>query len=178
MTPEDTRSETGATRVTESTAANPKASVCRDMNDVRELRSNEFALADTAWLEYHDTSGDPSRDRIFALFCEGKLVSLARCRRHPDGLEVDGVFTLPAYRGHGCSSAVMAALTEACHNDELFMYAISTLTGFYSRFGFEPIPENSLPQSVQERYRWASGNLEGVQVLPMRRKPGWQPGRA
>jgi len=36
----------------------------------------------------------------------------------------------------------------------------------------ESIPERSLPRSVQERYRWASGDLDGAEVLPMRRRPG------
>jgi len=171
MTPKDTGTGINATGGEKWTAAAP-APGCGDISDVRELRSDEFSLADTAWLEYHDTTGDPLRDRIFALFDRGNVISLARCRRHPDGLEVDSVFTLPEYRGRGCASAIMGALTEACHNDELLMYAISSLEGFYARFGFEPIPESSLPQSVQERYRWASGNLDGAEVLPMRRRPG------
>ena len=139
---------------------------------VRELRASEFPLADKVWLDYHDTSGDPATDRIFAVFSDGEIISLARCRRHADGIEVDGIFTPVRYRRKGYSRLAAGALVEACHNDELYMYAVSHLTGFYSQLGFEPIPESALPPAVRERYTWAAGNLEGAEVQPMRRTPG------
>ena len=138
----------------------------------RELTAGEFPLANAVWLEYHDTAGDPESDRIFAAFVEGTIVSLARCRRHPDGFEVDGVFTRDQFRHRGYSFTVVESLIEACHNDELFMYAVRGLAGFYARFGFEAVSEQDLPPSVQERYRWAAGNMEGADVQPMRRKAG------
>lgn len=139
----------------------------------RELLASEFSLADTLWLDYHETKGDPAQDRIFGVFVAGDLVSIARCRRHPDGLEVDGVFTPVLSRGKGYSSLVMEALTGACHNDDLFMYAVRHLEKFYGRYGFEPIPESILPPTIRERYTWATGNLEGAEVLPMRRQAGF-----
>jgi GNAT superfamily N-acetyltransferase len=139
---------------------------------VRELRSGEFPLANEAWRDYHETLGDPRQDRIFGVFADRELVSLARCRRHPDGLEVDGVFTPLPFRKKGYSRRAVDALVEACHNDDLFMYAVRHLAGFYSQFGFEPIPESALPPAIRERYTWAAGNLEGAEVLPMRRRAG------
>ncbi|MDD5142424.1 PAS domain S-box protein [Methanoregula sp.] len=138
----------------------------------RELLAGEFSLADEIWKEYHDTSGDPAVDRIFGVYQSGELVSIARCRRHPDGLEVDGVFTPASFRKKGYSRIVVGALVEACHNDDLFMYAVRHLEGFYHHYGFEPIPETLLPPAIRERYTWAAGNLEGAEVLPMRRKAG------
>ena len=139
---------------------------------VRELKVAEFDRAKAAWRDYHETTGDPSVDRIFGVFSEGALVSLARCRRHPGGLEVDGIFTPVMYRRRGHSRLAMGALVEACHNDELYMYAVSHLIGFYTGFGFEKIPEKNLPPTIRERYTWAAGNLEGAEVQPMYRKAG------
>lgn len=139
---------------------------------VRELTPAEFGDAALLWRDYHETTGDPALDRIFGVFCDGELVSLARCRRHEGGLEVDGIFTPVTHRGHGYSNLAVGALVEACHNDDLFMYAVSHLVGFYARFGFEPIPEKSLPPAIRERYTWAAGNLEGAEVQPMHRKAG------
>ena len=139
---------------------------------VRELRVAEFPLADTVWTEYHDTNGDPALDRIFGVFDSGELVSVARCRRHPDGLEVDGVFTPARLRKKGYARLAVDALVEACHNDDLYMYAVRHLEEFYRKSGFEPIPESGLPPKIRERYTWAAGNLEGAEVLPMRRKAG------
>ena len=144
-----------------------------DPQNARELTAEEFPLADAAWIHYHDTSGNPKTDRIFAVFIGTTIVSLARCRRHPDGMEVDGVFTLEEFRRRHFSSKVISALTEACHNDDLFMYSLRSLADFYMRFGFKAIPENQLPGSVQERYRWAAGNLAGADVVPMRRDAGF-----
>ena len=139
---------------------------------VRELASGEFPLADRVWLEYHDTTGDPGRDRIFGAFLGGELVSVGRCRRHPDGMEVDGIFTPARLRGRGYAHLVMGALVEACHNDDLYMYAVRHLAGFYAEFGFEPIPERDLPKSVRDRYTWAVGDMEGAEVQPMKREAG------
>ncbi|KAF5090209.1 GNAT family N-acetyltransferase [Methanoculleus horonobensis] len=140
--------------------------------DVRELTSAEFSAADEIWREYHGTAGDPARDRIFATFLAGQIVSLARCRRHPDGLEVDGVFTPEDCRNRGYGRTTMTALVTACHNDDLYMYAVESLTRFYAEFGFISIPERDLPPGIRERYTWAAGNMEGAEVRPMLRRAG------
>nr|WP_319376090.1 GNAT family N-acetyltransferase [uncultured Methanoregula sp.] len=140
---------------------------------VRELLPDEFGLADVIWKEYHETKGDPGLDRIFAVFTGKTPVSLARCRKHPDGFEVDGIYTPESYRGKGYSRLAVGALVEACHNDILYMYAVRHLVPFYATFSFEPIPETALPATIRERYTWAAGNLEGAEVLPMRRNAGW-----
>ena len=139
---------------------------------VKELVVSEFPRADALWKDYHETTGDPAKDRIFGAFFQGDLVSLARCRRHDGGFEVDGIWTPPPHRHKGYSRMAVGALIEACHNDDLYMYAVSHLTGFYARFGFLPIPEKDLPDPVRERYTWAAGNLEGAEVLPMVRRAG------
>jgi GNAT superfamily N-acetyltransferase len=139
---------------------------------VRELMADEFVQADEVWREYRDTEGDPATDRVFAVFLEGMVVSLARCRRHSDGMEVDGIFTPAAYRRRGYSRVAVGALVEACHNDDLFMHAVRNLVPFYRSFGFEIIAERGLPPTIRERYVWAAGNLEGAEVQPMKRGAG------
>ncbi|NLD57316.1 MAG: GNAT family N-acetyltransferase [Methanomicrobiales archaeon] len=139
---------------------------------VKELVVPEFLLADALWKDYHETTGDPAKDRIFGVFYRGDLVSLARCRRHEGGIEVDGIWTPPQHRNKGYSRMALGALIEACHNDDLYMYAVSHLTGFYARFGFLPVPEKDLPDPIRERYTWAAGNLEGAEVQPMVRRAG------
>jgi PAS domain S-box-containing protein len=139
---------------------------------VRELMAGEFRLADEVWKEYHDTQGDPETDRVFAVFLGDDLVSIARCRRHADGMEVDGVFTPQRHRRKGYSHLAVSALVEACHNDDLYMHAIRNLVPFYQSFGFEIIAERDLPPTIRERYVWAAGNLEGADVQPMRRHAG------
>jgi PAS domain-containing protein/GNAT superfamily N-acetyltransferase len=141
--------------------------------EVREIVPDEFFWADAVWFEYHETRGDPAQDRIFAVIEDKGIVSLARCRRHTDGMEVDGIFTPAAYRNNGYSRLAVSALVEACHNDDLFMHAVRDLIPFYRSFGFEIIPERDLPQTIRERYVWAAGNLEGAEVQPMRRKAGF-----
>ncbi|MEI7855935.1 MAG: GNAT family N-acetyltransferase [Methanomicrobiales archaeon] len=141
-------------------------------HSVRELRSDEFPAADTFWVEYHETTGDPATDRIFAVFSGELLVSLARCRRHPDGMDVDGIFTPEEHRLKGYSRLAVGALVEACHNDDLYMHAVRHLIGFYTKQGFIPIAEKDLPPTIRERYVWAGGNLEGAEVQPMYRKAG------
>lgn len=139
---------------------------------VRELLSTEFSGAALVWRDYHETTGNPVTDRIFAVIAEGSIASLARCRYHPGGYEVDGIWTPPDFRKRGYSKLCIAALVEACHNDDLSMYAVRHLTGFYGTFGFVPVAEKDLPAAIRERYTWAAGNLEGAEVQPMVRRAG------
>jgi signal transduction histidine kinase len=136
---------------------------------VRELLSSEFSLAEELWIDYHNTKGDRRTDRIFAAIHDGRVVSVARCRRHPDGFEVDGVFTPSSRRGHGYANAAVWGLVEACGQDTLYMHSVLGLEGFYGIFGFEPIDEAELPQTIRDRFAWAGGEMEGANVKPMKR---------
>jgi signal transduction histidine kinase len=138
---------------------------------VRELSAAEFPVAEVLWTDYHETMGDPRTDRIFVGFSQEETVSVARCRKHPDGFEVDAVFTPSVHRGHGYAQAVMWGLVEACGYDTLFMYSVKNLTRFYSQYGFVAIAERELPLSISERYAWAAGEMEGANVAPMKRSP-------
>jgi GNAT superfamily N-acetyltransferase len=145
--------------------------------EVRELTADEFSAAAAVWFEYHETRGDPALDRIFAVFHNAEMVSLARCRRHPDGMEVDGIYTPAEHRNKGYSRLAVSALVEACHNDDLYMHAVTHLVAFYQSFGFEIIAERDLPPTIRDRYVWAAGNLEGAEVRPMHRKAGLRAAR-
>ena len=164
---------TGAERYAEEKTTEPEGAGTQGKPIVRELRSDEFPAADRIWVEYHETTGDPATDRIFAVFSGNRIVSLARCRRHMDGMDVDGIFTPADDRRNGFSRLAVEALVEACHNDNLYMHAVRHLTGFYAKQGFTPIPEKELPPTIRERYVWAGGNLEGAEVQPMCRKAGF-----
>ena len=136
---------------------------------VKELLSAEFPLADSLWTDYHETKGNPGSDRIFAAYHENSPVSLARCRKHTDGYELDAVFTPEPMRGHGFAKAAVAGLVEACGKNTLYMHSVLHLVDFYRQFGFIPIGEKDLPPTIRDRYAWAGGELEGADVRPMRR---------
>jgi len=138
---------------------------------VRELKKNEFSLAEEVWQQYHQQKADPGTDRIFGAFVEGELAAVARCRRHPDGLEVDGVFVPDDYRDRGYARKAVQELVDRCGSEPLFMHSTLDLVKFYASFGFEPIPESALPRSIKERFNFAEGELKGANVSPMKR-PG------
>ncbi|MDD1664496.1 MAG: GNAT family N-acetyltransferase [Methanomicrobiales archaeon] len=138
----------------------------------RELTTAEFLIAEEIWLFYHKQKTDPSTDRIFAIFADGVPAGVARCRRHPDGLEVDGVFVLEEFRNRGYARRIMDALVPACGNQDLYMHSTVELVPFYRAFGFEPISEQDLPRTIRERYSFAMGDLRMAQVQPMRRPAG------
>ena len=135
----------------------------------RELTKDEFSLAEEVWKTYHQQKGDPGMDRIFGVFVEGMLAAVARCRRHPDGLEVDGIYVPDDYRDRGYARKAVQALVEACGSEPLYMHSTLPLAGFYHSFGFGKIGEDELPRSIRERFDFPGGNLEGANVVPMRR---------
>lgn len=65
----------------------------------RELTPAEFHLAEKIWEQYRGQKADPAKERIFAVFDNGNLAATARFTRHPDGNEMDCVFSLDEYRG-------------------------------------------------------------------------------
>ncbi|HIH27063.1 MAG TPA: GNAT family N-acetyltransferase, partial [Methanoregulaceae archaeon] len=156
-------------------AKKAKTPVCLLYPDIRlevitrELDEAEFPLAREVWLHYHQQTGDPATDRIFGVFVEGMLACVARCRRHPDGLEVDGVFTLDDFRGRGYARIVMTALVEACGNEDLYMHSTTELVTFYGQYEFVPISESELPATIKARFDFAMGEMQGSNVQPMKR---------
>lgn len=136
---------------------------------VRELIADEFSIAEKIWLDYHANKSDPDNDRIFCVFVEDTPVSVSRCKRHTDGIEVDGVFTWEEFRGKGYGRIAMEALISACGDDDLYMHATLPLVPFYKSLGFTPIPERELPPTIRERYAWAMGEMTGSNVCPMKR---------
>lgn len=156
-------------------AKRAKTPVCLLYPDIRldvvtrELDDEEFPLAREVWLQYHQQTGDPATDRIFGVFVERMLACVARCRRHPDGLEVDGVFTLDDFRGRGYAREVMNALVATCGNEDLYMHSTTELVTFYGQYGFAPVPESDLPATIKARFDFAMGEMQGSNVQPMKR---------
>jgi nucleotide-binding universal stress UspA family protein/GNAT superfamily N-acetyltransferase len=136
----------------------------------RELAPEEFAIAEEVWQQYHQQAADRKTDRIFATFVDGVPAGVARCRKHPDGLEVDGVFILPEFRNRGYARKAMVALMEAFKTEAIYMHSTLELVPFYHTFGFESIPEQELPKTIRDRYSFAMGELQTAQVQPMVRQ--------
>ncbi len=141
--------------------------------NVRELSPHEMVRAEQElWIHYHQQKANTATDRLFAAFAGTQLVGVARCSRHPDGFEVDGVYVLEEYRRRGFARSVMKQLIEECgRNDTLYMHAKLELMEFYGGMGFYPIPELDLPKTIRERFDFVMGNLKGIDVCPMKRDP-------
>lgn len=145
---------------------------------VRELSPHELVRAeDELWIHYHQQKADPSTDRLFAAFAGTQLVGVARCSRHPDGLEVDGVYVLDEYRLRGFARSIMQQLIEECGKHEtLYLHSRVELREFYGSMGFYPVPEPALPDSIRGRSGVVGDAREITGICPMKRDP-LAPGR-
>ena len=145
--------------------------------DVRELTPAELIRAERElWTHYHQQTADRINDRLFAAFAGTKLIGVARCSRHPDGLEVDAVYVLDEYRRHGFARSVMLHLIEECGRQEtLYMHSKIELMDFYGSLGFYPMAESDLPKTIRDRFGFCMGNLKGIDVCPMKRDPSALP---
>ncbi|MCK9632609.1 MAG: GNAT family N-acetyltransferase [Methanoregula sp.] len=142
--------------------------------EVRELTPAEMVRAEKElWIHYHQQKADRNVDRLFAVFAGQRIIGVARCSRHEDGLEVDAVYVLDEYRLRGFARSVMILLIEECgRNETLFMHSKTELVNFYGSLGFRLIPEAELPKSIRDRFDFCLGDLNGISVCPMRREPG------
>ena len=137
----------------------------------RELTPAEFPLAEKVWYNYHQQTANPETDRIFGAFSDHILAAVARCKRHKDGLEIDGVYTLEQYRGHGFARRVVQSVVNACGHETLYLHSTLDLVHFYRSFGFVPIPERELPPTIKERLAFCLGEMNGCNACPMKRMP-------
>jgi len=142
--------------------------------EVRELTPPEMVRAEKElWIHYHQQKANRNLDRLFAVFAGQRIIGVARCSRHEDGLEVDAVYVLDEYRLRGFARSVMILLIEECgRNETLYMHSKTELVNFYGSLGFRLIPEADLPKSIRDRFDFCMGNLDGISVCPMRREPG------
>ncbi|MEN6341688.1 MAG: GNAT family N-acetyltransferase [Methanospirillum sp.] len=138
---------------------------------IRELAPEEFSLVDRLWQEYRGQQTDRAIDRVIGAFADGTLVGTARVRHHPDGLEVDGVFVSETHRGEGLARRLVRAVLDEFGSEPLWLHSTIPLIGFYGSFGWVPIPEAQLPQTIRERLAFCFGEMMGCGVSPMRRDP-------
>jgi GNAT superfamily N-acetyltransferase len=141
--------------------------------EVRELTAAEMVQAERElWIHYHQQKADREHDRLFAVFAGQRIIGVARCSRHQDGLEVDAVYVLEEYRLRGFARSVMVLLIEECgRNETLYMHSKTELVSFYGSLGFRLIPETELPPSIRDRFDFVMGDLDSIRVCPMRREP-------
>jgi N-acetylglutamate synthase-like GNAT family acetyltransferase len=140
--------------------------------EIRELRREEFPLAEKVWEHYRGQKANPEHERIFGAFVDGTLAATARCTHHPDGVEMDCVFTLDEFRGRGYAREVVARLLGECGSDHtIYIHSTLVLVSFYRSLGFHPISERTLPQSIRERFAFCFGEMEGCNAVPMARDP-------
>jgi GNAT superfamily N-acetyltransferase len=137
---------------------------------VRELKHEEFQLAEKLWEEYRDQKNDMPGERVFGVFDNSILAATARCTRHPDGLEMDCVFSSERFRGKGYARLAVQALINACGSEQIFIHSTLILISFYKTFGFVPIPEDKLPTTIRERFLFCFGEMVGCNVCPMTRQ--------
>jgi N-acetylglutamate synthase-like GNAT family acetyltransferase len=140
--------------------------------EVRELTPAEFPLAEKIWEQYRGQKANLATERIFGVFENGHLAATARFTRHPDGNEMDCVFTLDDYRKKGYARDAVQALIDVCGAEKIYIHSTLVLISFYKTFGWVPIPEHDLPQSIRERFIFCFGEMEGCNVCPMVREPG------
>lgn len=137
---------------------------------VRTLKPEEFPLAEKLWREYRGQKGDPSNERIFGVFNSAELAATARCTRHPDGLEMDCVFTPEKHRGKGYARIVVEALLDACGHEPIYIHSTLPLIAFYTSLGFKRIEERTMPQTIRDRFLFCFGEMEGCNAVPMVRQ--------
>ena len=136
----------------------------------RELTPAEFPIAEKVWTHYRNQKADPKTERIFGVFVDRSLAATARCTRHPGGLEMDCVFTLDEFRGHGYARDAVQALLDACGKETIYIHSTLVLIKFYKSFGWVPIGEKEMPQSIRDRFIFCFGEMEGCNAVPMVRK--------
>ena len=134
--------------------------------EIRELKREEFFLAEKLWEQYRGQKADPVHERIFGVFVDGELAATARHTKHPDGVEMDCVFVPEPDCGKGYARDAVEELIKHSGPEPIYIHSTLVLISFYKTLGFSPIPEDQLPQSIKERFAFCFGEMLGCNVCP------------
>lgn len=97
----------------------------------------------------------------------GTLVGTIQVRRHADGTcELASLAVRPALHGAGIGAALIGALRER-ESGPLYLYCSSSLAGYYTRFGFLPVPTYALPPSLRSLGWLSRAAAAFSQLLPV-----------
>jgi len=175
---EDSRTSGGLRRRFLKPAALQPAAGVEGSLVVRELFPHEFPhVEEEVWSHYRDRRAHPGSDRIFGALNGGCLLGAVRCRRHPDGCEVDRLSVLPEYRDQGIDRQLMDLLVRECgERDILYLHSQTGLITFYASFGFSPVSGRELPKTIRERFIFHTGEMGELGDTPMRREAVAQAG--
>ncbi|MFB6132078.1 MAG: GNAT family N-acetyltransferase [Halanaeroarchaeum sp.] len=110
-------------------------------------RLEEFGFEDPAFR---------SRDYVIAIDEEaGKKVGFGRIRVHatdPEFCEVTCIGVLEDWRRRGVGAHLIERLVEHARNQGFEdVYAFTSMTRYFERFGFESVPEDALTDAQRER---------------------------
>jgi N-acetylglutamate synthase-like GNAT family acetyltransferase len=135
--------------------------------ETRELKSDEFSLAEHLWEDYHGQKADPLHDRIFGVIIDGKVSASARYVKHADGGEMDCVFVPETENGKGYARDAVENLIIHCGSETMYIHSTLDLIPFYPTVGFLPIAEDQLPPSIKERFSFCLGTMKDCNISPM-----------
>jgi len=122
-----------------------------DAVEVRELRSSEIGrIRQELSLRFRAMDTDPSTTCMFAAFNGSRLIAVARCVRHTEGLELDGIYILEDVRRKGFVRGITALLIDALgKKDVLYVRAAAGVAELYHTMGFHPVQEAEIPDSLR-----------------------------
>jgi GNAT superfamily N-acetyltransferase len=108
--------------------------------EIRALRPDERAAADAQYVAMQ-FAPTPPEALALAAECAGVRVGLGRLVAHaPDVVELGGIWTAEAHRGHGVARAMVHALLARHARGALWCIPFAHLAAFYQSFGFAPSP--------------------------------------
>jgi GNAT superfamily N-acetyltransferase len=100
-----------------------------------------------------------SYSEIWVVEYNNKLLGSAKFIQYDTYSYLDQLFVFPLYRNQGIGSDLVKYCTQKGQKP-IYLICQPTLTQFYARLGFIPIPKNNLPRELQSRFGYF-----GYQVL-------------
>ncbi len=125
---------------------------------------DEIGLADIAFR---------SRDYVIAVDQEsGDRTGFGRLRLHKrdgeESIELTGIGVLPEWRGVGVGAHVVERLVDTAAAEGFdVVYVFTDQPEYLTQFGFEPIDDDAVPDTLADRRAEKRGTLDG-EITPLR----------
>src|SRR5262249_26114604 len=126
---------------------------------VREANSDEVDWINERYDEVGFIHSDFSRELIAVAEFDGVRAGLGRLVPIDEGTaDLGGMYVFDVFRGRGIAEEIVRFLLQ--HGrvySRIFCLPFAHLSGFYSRFGFNPhLESSSIPEDIMKKHQWCN----------------------
>lgn len=134
--------------------------------NIQALEPIKLPLVQKLYKKHYPSAKAKKDELIFIGYCHNELCSVVRFRSIDRWRLLTGMMVIPEFRQKGVAHEMMRYCKQKTLSDYDYCFAYSHLAEFYTQHGFSIIPNEKLPNPLQQLFERYSNS--GKQLIPMK----------